>query len=55
MGTLINTLMAALSTIVFPPQEEPKVKIADVMLRHEIIQTMEPLYEQPPANCCILN
>ena len=55
MATLINTLMAALSSIVMPTQEEPQVKVADVMLRHEIVQTREPLYNEHPANCCILN
>lgn len=53
MTTLINTLMAALSAIVIPVQEENK--LADVMLRHEIVVTSEILKERPPANCCTLN
>ena len=45
--------MAALSTLVTPVQEEPR--LADVMLRHEIVMFKEPVNDNLPANCCILN
>jgi len=53
MATLINTLMAALSSLIMPAQEEPK--LADVILRHEIVQVRQPLIDKPPSNCCLLN